>query len=146
LLSPPVPGTPISGDPVTPGPPDVPVLGDAFDVPDELVPELAPPGTTAMPGEPDVAVPTEPEPDVEGRSAPLVTERSALLAALALDLDGDLPEVDGVAVSDEAASCAYALTPLPSAAAHATASVARSRNGFIRSSTIQKRNSISAER
>jgi hypothetical protein len=123
-------------------------LGDAFDVPDELVPELAPPGTTAIPGEPDVAVPTEPEPDVEGRSAPLVTERSALLAALALDLDwdGELPEVDGVAVSDEAAPCAWALTPLPSAAAHATASMARSRNGFMRSSTIQKRNSISAER
>jgi hypothetical protein len=146
LLPAPVPGTPVSGDPVTPGPPDVPVLGAAFDVPDELVPELAPPGIAPTPGAPDVAVPTEPEPDVEGRSAPLVTERSALLAALALDLDEVPPEVDGVVVSDDEAPCAWALTPLPSAAAHATASMARSRNGFMRSSTIQKRNSISAER
>lgn len=140
----PVPGTPVSGDPVTPGPPEVPVLGAEFDVPDELVPdelapELAPPGIAPTPGAPDVAVPTEPEPDVDGRSAPLVTERSAVLAALALDLDGELPEVEGAAVSDEAAFCAYALTLLPSAAAHATASVARKKNGFMRSSTIQKK-------
>jgi hypothetical protein len=135
----PVPGTPVSGDPTTPGPPDAPVLGAVPDVPEELAPELVPvpPGIAPKPGAPEVAVPTEPEPDVDGRSAPLVTERSALLAALALDLDEELPEPDGVAVSDETAPCAWTLTPLPSAAAQAIASAARSRNGFMGSSTIE---------
>lgn len=74
----PVPGTPASGMPAVPGPPDVPVFGalasGMVEPPDDDAPELSlvVPGVTLTPGEPDVAVPTEPEPDVDGRSALLV--------------------------------------------------------------------------
>lgn len=90
----PVPGMPTSGIPAVPGPPDVlPVLG-AFgsgmvvvapdDAPLEPVSPVVP-GIAPRPGAPDVAVPTEPEPDVDGRSAPLVI--SSLL------LPDDAPEL-----------------------------------------------------
>lgn len=90
----PVPGMPTSGIPAVPGPPDVlPVLG-AFGsgmvvvAPDDapLEPVSAPvPGIAPVPGAPEVAVLTEPEPDVEGRSAPFVI--SSLL------LPDDAPEL-----------------------------------------------------
>jgi hypothetical protein len=89
-----VPGTPVSGLPTAPGAPDVPLFGALPDVPDELalVPEsLVPlvPGIAPTPGEPEVAVPTEPAPEVEGRSAPLVMSRSVLPE---LELAPDVPE------------------------------------------------------
>ena len=66
----PVPGTPVSGEPTVPGPPDVPVLAALPEVPD-VGPDVEPPapGIAPRPGAPEVAVPTEPEPEVDGRSA-----------------------------------------------------------------------------
>lgn len=124
---------PTSGMPADPGPPDVlPFFGalasGIVDVlPDEpvapLAPELPVPSRGAKPGAPDVAVPTEPEPEVEGRSAPLVTSSAllpddppALLLPVSLLpaplLDEPLPEAP---LLDEPAPDAPLLdAPLPS--------------------------------
>jgi hypothetical protein len=139
LVLAPVPGTPVSGDPDTPGPPEVPVLGALPDVPDDVAPllpvlpvPLAPvlPGIAPRPGAPEVAVPTEPEPEVEGRSAPLVTERSALLVALALDLDC-LPDSEEVDALPPVLFWACTLALAPKAAAHASARPIRDKVGFM---------------
>ena len=103
----PVPGTPVSGEPTVPGPPEALVLGELPEAPD-VAPEVAPPapGMTPTPGDPDVAVPGEPEPEVEGRSAWLLTERSALPDVLAPDLDECMPDEDEEPASPDVAPCA----------------------------------------
>jgi hypothetical protein len=68
----------------------------------------------------------------------LVTERSALLAALALDLEEGFPDFDGVVPSVEVAPCAYALAPPPKPAAHAIATAVRNKNGFMMYSAISE--------
>jgi hypothetical protein len=113
----PVPGTPVSGEPVVPGPPDEPVLGAVVELP-ETLPDVVPPGMFPTPGEPEVAVPGETEP--AGFSASLDFARDDGL------LDEDEPE------SPEVAPCAWAFSPAPSAAADTTIEAISGWNsGFI---------------
>ena len=88
-----MPGTPVSGEPTVPGPPDVPVLGALPELPD-VGPDVEPPepGMAPRPGAPEVAVPTEPDPEVDGLSARLVFEPPVLPDALAVDFGEDLPD------------------------------------------------------
>jgi len=118
----PVPGTPVSGEPTVPGPPDVLVLGALSALPEaesELAPELAPevalpaPGMVPTPGDPDVAVPGE----------PVALDRGWAVEDL---LDDDEP------ASPDAAPCAWACKPTPSAAAATRIWAIREENsGFI---------------
>ncbi len=89
----PVPGTPVSGEPTVPGPPDVPVLGALPELPD-VGPDVEPPdpGMAPRPGAPDVAVPTEPAPEVVGLSAWLLTDPLVLPDASVFDFGEPLPD------------------------------------------------------
>lgn len=94
-------------------------MGAFPELPD-VGPEVEPPapGIAPKPGDPEVAVPTDPEPEVDGRSAWFVMERSALPEALALDLEVALSgeeEVDPASFDVE--PCAWTYETKPSAAA-----------------------------
>lgn len=125
----PVPGTPVSGEPTVPGPPDVPVFGALPELPD-VGPDVEPPepGMTPRPGAPDVAVPTEPDPEVVGRSAWLLTEPLVLPDALVFAFVEALPDVP---VSPGAGFCAWTYEPMASAVAETRTKVIRENSAFI---------------
>lgn len=129
----PVPGTPVSGEPTVPGPPDVPVFGALPELPD-VGPdvELPEPGMTPRPGAPDVAVPTEPDPEVVGRSVWLLTEPLVLPDALVFDFGETLPDAP---VSLDAGVCAWAYEPRASAVPETRTKVIRENSAFIMLST-----------
>jgi hypothetical protein len=121
-------------------------LGALLDVPDDVAPLPAPPvpvvppaplvpapvlpGIAPMPGAPEVAVPTEPEPEVEGRPASLVTEPPALLVESALDRDS-LPDCEEVDALPPVLFWACTLLLIPNAAAHASARPIRDKVAFM---------------
>lgn len=125
----PVPGTPVSGEPTVPGPPDVPVLGALPELPD-VGPDVEPPepGMAPRPGAPDVAVPTEPDPEVVGRSAWLLIEPLVLPDALVFDFGEALPDAP---VSLGAGFCAWAYEPKASAVAETRTQVIRENSDFM---------------
>jgi hypothetical protein len=84
----------------------VPVLGALPELP-EVGPDVEPPepGMAPSPGAPEVAVPTEPDPEVDGLSASLVIEPLGLPDALAFDRVEDVPDEP---VSPVAELCAWA--------------------------------------
>jgi hypothetical protein len=99
----------------------------------EVGPDVEPPapGIAPTPGAPEVAVPTDPAPDVDGLSAWFVMERSALPDALAFDLEEDLPDEEEEPASFDVVPCAWAYEPKPIAAAETRTRVIRENSGFM---------------